>query len=104
MSTETRFLRVLTVLLALASSALPVAAQSDGALDTSFWFDGKAVLDSPPGTYVSVDAVVTAPGGNLVAVGTRNDAGGEETLFWAVLNDGGMGTPCVAKDQSTSPS
>lgn len=96
MPTRPALLRILTALLALAGLSPSARAQVDGALDTSFWFDGKAVLDSPPDTYKSVGALVVSPEGELVAVGTRYDSVMGQTVFWAVLDDTGMGTPCVA--------
>ncbi len=84
--------RILANLLLLAGSSLPVAAQVDGGLDDSFWSDGKVALSS---SYRSVQATVVAPDGRLVVVGIRDDPGGEESLFWSVLNDGSLEPPCV---------
>lgn len=79
--------------LALTAFSLPALAQVDGALDETFWFDGKVTLAYPP--YLSVTATVVAPDGRLVVVGERYDAGKEETLFWSILDDESLGTPCV---------
>ena len=85
---------LLTALLALLGWSSTLLAQGDGTLDPAFGTGGKIALD--PLLYADVTATVVAPDGRLVVVGNRIDDAGEATGFWAVLDDAGMGTPCVA--------
>ena len=83
-----------TVSLALFGCSFPLLSQGDGTLDPAFGTGGKIALD--PLLYADVTATVVAPDGHLVVVGNRIDEASEATGYWAVLDDAGMGTPCVA--------
>lgn len=83
-----------TVSLALFGWSFPLLSQGDGTLDPAFGTGGKIALD--PLLYANVTATVIAPDGRLVVVGSRIDDAGEATGYWAVVDDAGMGTPCVA--------
>ncbi len=86
-------LRTFAAMLAVMGLAAAVQAQTDGALDPSFWLDGKVTLAAP--LYWELDATVVAPDGRLVVVGRRYVAGSQDILFWAILDDASLGTPCV---------
>lgn len=80
------------VLLA-ALVALPAAGFAvDGALDDSFWTDGRVALGTT-GDY-AIRKILAAPGGGLVVVGTRLVESGSDDWFWRFVGDTTAGTTC----------
>jgi uncharacterized delta-60 repeat protein len=76
-------------------------AVADGALDPSFWSDGRIWL---PGSHrYATRALLTAPDGRLVVVGTQRppSSPGEE-WFWRRVGDAGYDAPCVLAPQGSA--
>lgn len=78
---------------AFALAVVPRAARAaEGELDPSFWTDGRLELG---GTLdYQVTAVLAAPDGRAVVVGTRDPGDGADEWFWRAVGDGSTSAAC----------
>ena len=93
-----RTVRLSTVLSVLVLgrllAPLPPLAAVDGAIDTSFWDDGRATLLTT--LDYEIAALVTTPtDGEVVVVGTRSGESVSRAWYWRTTFDTAFGAACI---------
>lgn len=87
-----RRFRLVPALALFSLAAAPLAA-ADGDPDNSFWTDGK-VYFAGSGSY-QVSAVLAAPDGRAVVVGTHAPGNGADEWYWRAVGSGSSASTCL---------